>query len=143
VATVARAAESSGSRGGAAQARQNAVASQLRRRPADVAADLAALGFRVAPPDPAFDEELRAEAALESLLAAEPQEPASVIEDAMSPFTGACGRPLPLHTLAAVALHTGQPLSAVARTASKAGLRHDAESWFDPAPPGHGENRAV
>jgi hypothetical protein len=112
------------------QSEVHAVATHVRRPPARVAADLVALGFRAAPPDPALDEELRAELVLERVLTAQPQGPASVEDDAVAPFTGVVGRPLPLRSLTAVALRTGHSLGAVARTASKAGLRHHAESWF-------------
>lgn len=88
------------------------------------ARDLAAMGFELPPEDPDFERDVRAEQYLHVALA-HPRDPL-----VPSPEHTAISLP----ALAAVAFRYGRTLRDTARTASALGLRHEAESWFGPAP---------
>ncbi|MBV7696747.1 caspase family protein [Streptomyces sp. TRM70350] len=92
----------------------------------DIAASLTDLGFTVVPPTEEWTEERR----LEKELLAALLSPA----DAPPPALPRDPR-ISLVTLATVALEAGMSLRDVALKASAMGMRHEAETWFTPAPP--------
>ncbi|MFK4099815.1 caspase family protein [Streptomyces sp. NPDC019531] len=89
-----------------------------------VAASLTGMGFEVLPRPPEWERERD----LERHLVREIEHPSlmSELEHA--------GTSVSLVTLAVVATRTGRALREVALLATQAGMRHEAETWFSPAP---------
>lgn len=99
-----------------------AVAEHVGRTRTELAADLTALGYEIAPPDEEFERDLRAERFLEAALVA-PEEPMTAPAD--------CAE-ISLPALASVAVRRNLTLREAALRATECGLRHEADTWFAP-----------
>ncbi|MDH6569550.1 hypothetical protein M2160_004571 [Streptomyces sp. SAI-117] len=100
-----------------------AAAQHTGRRHAEVADSLTAMGYEVTPPTPEWNRERQLEEVLVSALR-------NPVGRPLIPYDGSVS----LVTLAVTAMRAGTSLREAAETATALGVRHEAETWFTPAP---------
>ncbi|MFJ8538796.1 caspase family protein [Streptomyces sp. NPDC093591] len=101
-----------------------AAADHTSRQTEEIAASLTALGFDVVSPAKEWSRERQLETALFSALRNPDHLPVPYLD----------GPSVSLVTLAVTAMRAGTSLREAAETATAIGIRHEAETWFSPAP---------